>query len=96
MKSNRSEKFDLLYLDQFCMHDIHKINIQGTGPPCRRASLGLYVAKQIVPACNAMPARHADASHAGWRSITGRDAHHGKIWAESEGVDKGSRFIVEL
>ncbi len=24
------------------------------------------------------------------------DAHHGKIWAESEGVGKGSTFIVEL
>lgn len=24
------------------------------------------------------------------------DAHHGKIWAESEGVGQGSRFIVEL
>ncbi len=24
------------------------------------------------------------------------DAHHGKIWAESEGAGKGSRFIVEL
>ncbi len=24
------------------------------------------------------------------------DAHHGKIWAESEGVGKGSRFIVEI
>jgi signal transduction histidine kinase len=24
------------------------------------------------------------------------EAHQGKIWAESEGADKGSRFIVEL
>ena len=24
------------------------------------------------------------------------EAHKGKVWAESEGCDKGSRFIVEL
>ena len=24
------------------------------------------------------------------------EAHQGKVWAESEGKDKGSRFIVEL
>lgn len=24
------------------------------------------------------------------------EAHHGKIWAESEGAEKGSRFIIEL
>jgi signal transduction histidine kinase len=24
------------------------------------------------------------------------EAHKGKIWAESEGQDKGSRFIIEL
>ncbi|MEK7621920.1 MAG: ATP-binding protein [Patescibacteria group bacterium] len=24
------------------------------------------------------------------------EAHHGKIWAESDGLGKGSRFIVEL
>jgi len=24
------------------------------------------------------------------------DAHHGRIWAESEGAGRGSRFIMEL
>jgi signal transduction histidine kinase len=24
------------------------------------------------------------------------DAHHGRIWAESDGAGKGSRFVVEL
>jgi signal transduction histidine kinase len=24
------------------------------------------------------------------------EAHHGRIWIESEGVGKGSKFIIEL
>ena len=24
------------------------------------------------------------------------EAHHGKVWAESDGKDKGSKFVVEI
>ncbi|HAV11331.1 MAG TPA: hypothetical protein DCX32_02195 [Candidatus Moranbacteria bacterium] len=42
---------------------------------------------------------HASGTGTGLGLYVGKnivDAHHGKVWVESDGEGKGSRFIIEL
>ncbi len=65
---------------------------------------GVGIAKKDMPGLFKKFARGTDterlgADGTGLGIYVGKrivEAHHGKIWAESEGVNKGSKFIVEL
>jgi signal transduction histidine kinase len=68
------------------------------------ADTGIGIPKEELPYLFSKFSRGKDTSrlHVGGTGLglyVGKsmvEAHHGKIWAESDGQDKGSRFIVEL
>jgi signal transduction histidine kinase len=68
------------------------------------ADNGVGMPAEVIPK---LFQKFSRASDAGEVNITGTglglyvakqivDGHHGKIWAESDGVGKGSRFVVEI
>lgn len=86
---HRSEKLETI------KGDIVRIVVSDTGIGIRKDDLPYLFAKFS----RGKDTKRLHANGTGLGLYVGRniiEAHHGRIWAESEGAEKGSRFIIEL
>jgi len=86
---HRSEKLETI------KGDIVRIVVSDTGIGIRKDDLPYLFAKFS----RGKDTKRLHANGTGLGLYVGRniiEAHHGRIWAESDGPEKGSRFIIEL